>query len=137
GTEAAVNTPVEARPDAGALPHGHPGSAAQETAAQAHATNPAPYTLEGWFVLHDFRRIDWPRWKELDPVERVRVAREAARFFRDAAAVKDAGGGDSAFYRVVGHKGDLLILHFRPSLADLNALETAFAATTLADYTIP
>lgn len=105
--------------------------------ATSHPSNPAPHTLEGWFVLHDFRRIDWPRWKHLDPVERVRVAREAAKFFRDSAAVKDAGRGDSALYRVVGHKGDLLILHFRPSLADLNALETGFAATALADYTIP
>ena len=120
------------RPAAGA--EGHHGGQAE---GQAHPTNPAPYTLEGWFILHDFRRFDWRRWKRLEPVERVRIAREAARFFRDAAAARDSGEGTSALYRVVGHKGDLLLLHFRPTLDALNRLETAFAATELADFTEP
>ena len=30
-----------------------------------------PQTLEGWYVLHDFRRVDWPRWKALPAEERA------------------------------------------------------------------
>ena len=119
---------------AGAGPEGRTGAQAE---AHAHPSNPAPYTLEGWFILHDFRRIDWRRWKRLEPVQRARIAREAARFFRDAEAARDTGEGASAFYRVVGQKADLLCLHFRPSLDALNRLETAFAATGLADFTEP
>ena len=40
----------------------------------------APGTLEGWYVLHDFRRIDWPRWKSLSAEERSAAIAEAAAF---------------------------------------------------------
>jgi hydrogen peroxide-dependent heme synthase len=30
----------------------------------------AVQTLEGWYVLHDFRSIDWNAWKSLTQEER-------------------------------------------------------------------
>jgi hydrogen peroxide-dependent heme synthase len=94
-----------------------------------------PGTLEGWYVLHDFRRIDWPRWKALDREERGAIAGEAAGFLRSAEGHEDAPEGSSALYSIVGHKADLMFLHLRPAPDDLNTLERAFARTRLADFT--
>ncbi|ADU50611.1 Chlorite dismutase [Thermaerobacter marianensis DSM 12885] len=126
-------------------PGGHPGArsgagggpegAGPEAAGGPQ--NPPPFTLEGWFILHDFRRIDWRRWKALDPARRAAIAREAADFLRQVAEARDTGEGASALYRVVGHKADLLWLHFRPALADLSDLEAALSRTALGDYLEP
>ena len=29
--------------------------------------NEAAITLDGWYVLHDFRQMDWASWKQVDP----------------------------------------------------------------------
>lgn len=95
----------------------------------------APGTLEGWYVLHDFRQIDWPRWKALPEAERRAAVEEAAEFLRRAEAHEDADEGSSALYSVLGHKADLMFLHLRPTPDELNRLENAFARTRLADFT--
>jgi hydrogen peroxide-dependent heme synthase len=94
----------------------------------------APQTLEGWYVLHAFHRIDWPRWKALSTGERGEAVAEAAEFLRAAEAAEDAPEGSSALYSIVGHKADLMFLHLRPTPDQLNALERGFARTRLADY---
>src|SRR5438128_2627155 len=95
----------------------------------------APGTLEGWFALHDFRRIDWPRLKSVAAMERAKVVDEAVAFLAEAEAVKDASEGGTALYRILGHKADLLILHLRPTVEALSVLETRFARTRLASET--
>jgi len=94
-----------------------------------------PETLEGWYALHDFRLIDWPRWNALPADERAAALTEAAEFFRNAEAVTDAPEGDSSLYSILGHKADLMFLHLRSTPDELNALENAFARTRLADFT--
>jgi chlorite dismutase len=95
----------------------------------------APGTLEGWYCLHDFRSIDWPRWKALPAAERAEIVGEAAAFLSAASEPQDAPEGSSALYRIAGHKADLMFLHLRPLPDDLEALERAFARTRLADFT--
>lgn len=94
-----------------------------------------PGTLEGWYALHDFRKFDWARWKTLSAQEQSEILREAAQFLADAEAAKDAAEGSSAMYSIVGHKADLLLLHLRPTVDELGALERAFNMTRLADFT--
>ncbi len=36
----------------------------------------AVQTLEGWYVLHDFRSIDWNAWKALTQEERDQATNE-------------------------------------------------------------
>ncbi len=43
----------------------------------------------------------------------------------------------SAIYSQIGHKGDLMLLHFRDSLEDLHRAELAIAQLQLADYLEP
>ncbi len=96
-----------------------------------------PGTLEGWYCLHDFRRFDWARWKQLEAEEQRAILLEATAFFQGAEAHSDAPEGSSALYQILGHKSDLLILHLRPTVDDLVALEHAFARTRFADFTTP
>jgi chlorite dismutase len=45
--------------------------------------------------------------------------------------------GESAFFSQLGHKGDLLILHFRRTFDELNRAELAIGALELGDYLEP
>ncbi|MFB6236452.1 MAG: heme-binding protein [Halopenitus sp.] len=95
----------------------------------------APQTEEGWFVLHDFRTIDWDAWRAAPDHERERAIAEGEEFLRDREAVVDADAGDSAVFSIVGDKADLLFVHFRPELDDVSALERRFEDTALAQFT--
>jgi peroxiredoxin len=94
-----------------------------------------PETLEGWYALHDCRRVDWPRWKAMAEEERDAFVREAEEYLLAAEQVRDAPEGASALYGIVGHKSDLLMLHLRPTMDHLAALERDFARTRFADFT--
>ncbi|WP_435359581.1 heme-binding protein [Haloarchaeobius sp. DFWS5] len=91
-----------------------------------------PMTEEGWYALHDFRTVDWDAWRDAPERERERVLGEGVAFF-DAHSDPDVGG--TAIYSVIGHKADLLVVHLRESMADLDRLERSFETTALAEYT--
>ncbi|QHS17773.1 heme-binding protein [haloarchaeon 3A1-DGR] len=95
----------------------------------------APQTDEGWFALHDVRSIDWDAWRAAPEHERERAIEEGRTFLARRESVADAEAGDSAVFSVLGHKGDLLFLHFRPELDDLSAIERRFEDTAFAGFT--
>lgn len=95
----------------------------------------APETLEGWFALHDLRRIDRRAWHELGQAEREKWISEGVDLLGSAEAVEDSDAGRSLTYAILGHKADLLILHLRPDIAQLQELERRFDQTMLASYT--
>lgn len=92
----------------------------------------APETLEGWFALHDLRRIDLGALGHMDGADREKVLAEAASVIADAVALNVAGAGQSLLYSVIGHKADLLMVHLRPDVAQLHELERSFDRTMLA-----
>ncbi len=93
----------------------------------------APETEEGWYALHSFYRVDWDAWRDAPQRER-RSALEGGESFL-AARENDEAAGDSAVFSVVGHKADLLCLHFRDSLDEIERIERAFENTALAAFT--
>lgn len=95
----------------------------------------APETLEGWFALHDLRRIDRAGWSRLSAAEREKGLEEATDILASFESVADAPSGRSITYSVIGHKADLLMLHLRPGVGELHDLERAFDQTMLASYT--
>ena len=95
----------------------------------------APQTEEGWFALHDFRSIDWDAWRDAPERERRRAIEEGEAFLKHRELVADADEGDSGLFSVLGHKADLLFVHFRPSLDDLSSIERRFEDTALAGFT--
>jgi chlorite dismutase len=94
-----------------------------------------PQTDEGWFALHDFRRVDWDAWRDAPERERERAVEEAIDYLQAHEAVEDAEDGTSAVFAMVGHKADLMIVHFRPTLDDLSAAERRFDRTAFGAFT--
>ncbi|ELY83158.1 heme-binding protein [Natrinema altunense] len=94
-----------------------------------------PQTEEGWYVLHDFRSIDWDAWRNAPERRRSQAIDDGIDYLTACEAVDDAEAGDSATFSVLGHKADLLVLHLRPTLADIDTLERRFEHTALAEFT--
>jgi chlorite dismutase len=95
---------------------------------------PVPLTLEGSYVLHQFFRFDWTAWRRVGAAERARLASEAAEVLHKLER-EDAGAPvRSGWYSQLGHKSDLIFIHFRDSLVTLNQVELDLAQTPLYDF---
>src|SRR6266550_2509648 len=102
---------------------------------QATADVPAvPLTTEGYSVLHQMLRLRWPAWRALPASEKTEIAQEASEAL---LAMEKHSPGQSALYSLIGHKGDLMLIHFRDSFADLNQVELKLANLRLSDYLEP
>src|SRR5262249_45301632 len=84
-------------------------------------------------VLHQMFRIRWAEWKALSGKRRREILAEA-RPVLDSA---DRAGAQSAAYSLLGHKGDLLLIHFRDSFEALNEAEMGVLQLALAGYLEP
>jgi chlorite dismutase len=81
---------------------------------------PHPLTLEGHSVLHQMFRFRWADWNALGEGERLGVLKEATQ-----ALTPMEESGETALFSMLGHKGDLMLIHFRASFDELNAAELA------------
>jgi chlorite dismutase len=80
-------------------------------------------------------RFDRGLWRSLDAGHRERIVTEAATALQAMeAASQDGRQGSSAFYSLLGHKGDLMIVHFRSSMEDAHRAELALARLELSRY---
>ena len=94
----------------------------------------APETLEGWFALHEMRRLDRRSWSALDESHRDKATTEAIGLLAEAEGV-DPEHGRSLTYWVIGHKADLFTIHLRSEVSELHELERRFDGTHLAACT--
>jgi len=76
-------------------------------------------------------RLRWPAWRALPANEKSAIAKEASEAL---SALEKHSPGQSALYSLIGHKGDLMFIHFRESFADLNQAELQLANLRLSDY---
>lgn len=90
-----------------------------------------PLTLEGSFILHQMFRVRWPVWKAATSVEQMRAIEEATALLEE---MEKGGEEQSALFSMLGHKGDLMLLHFRRTLEGLNSAELHVANLTLAEF---
>jgi hydrogen peroxide-dependent heme synthase len=106
------------------------------TAAAARAELPAlPLTIEGSSVLHQMFRLRWSEWKKVPVAERTAIMADAANHL--ASIEKGETGTQTAIYSLLGHKGDLLLVHFRDSFEALNQVELGLAHLRLNDFLEP
>ena len=89
---------------------------------------PVPLTLEGAGVLHQMLRVRWPAWRALDSAGRTEILEQAAGVL---GSLEEEG---SAAFSLLGHKGDLMLAHFRPSFDDLGDVQSAMTRLRLWDY---
>ena len=94
-----------------------------------------PQTDEGWYVLHEFRTVDWDAWREAPDRRRERALSEGVDFLTSCEALDDAEEGSSAIFSMLGHEADLLVVHIRPTMEHLEILERRFENTAFAEYT--
>ena len=106
---------------------------------------PVPLTLEGSSLLHQFFRFDWARWRSCAEGERARIAGEATAALEKLERMSVTEGMQtgrgaqhwpvrSALYSQLGHKGDLILVHFRESFEALNQVELDLAQAELYDF---
>ena len=90
-----------------------------------------PETLEGWSVLHQMFRVRWSEWQALGAADRKGLAAEAAEAL---AGMQRGDEGTSAPVTMLGHKGDLMLIHFRRGFEALQAAQLDTARLGLAAY---
>ncbi|MGO8983230.1 MAG: hydrogen peroxide-dependent heme synthase [Terriglobales bacterium] len=93
-----------------------------------------PLTLEGYATLHQMMRFRWTAWRGLSESARREIAAEASRVLSEMEEKTD---GQSALFSLLGHKGDLMLVHFRESFDQLNQAELKLARLRLSDYLEP
>jgi hydrogen peroxide-dependent heme synthase len=107
----------------------------EQPAKQENSRLPAtPLTLDGSYILHQMFRIRWAAWRALGASQRQHVLTSAASLFTTMEQNKQAGTG---LFSMLGHKGDLMLVHFRKSLDGLNDAELTVAQSELFEYLDP
>ena len=96
--------------------------------------SPVPLTLEGSYVLHQFFRFDWKAWRSCAVDERKSIAAEAVSALQRLERASSDAPVRTALFSQLGHKGDLVLIHFRESLEALNQVELDLAQTALYDF---
>jgi hydrogen peroxide-dependent heme synthase len=93
-----------------------------------------PLTIEGYSALHQMLRVRWTAWRGLQEADRREIVSEALPVL---TRMEQNSQGQSAFYSLIGHKGDLMLVHFRESFDDLNRAELQLAQLRLSEYWEP
>ena len=87
-----------------------------------------PLTLEGSSVLHQMMHFKRTEWRKLPAKERSGIEMEAR------SALEKMELNQSGLYSVLGHKGDLMLVHFRNSFDELNQIELTLGGLRLSDF---
>ena len=103
-------------------------------AAVSEEIPPVPLTIEGYSVLHQMMRIRWSAWRQLPSAQKTAVVDEAVSVLTQ---METNAGGESALFSLLGHKGDLMFIHFRQSFDEVNRAELELARLALNDYLEP
>jgi peroxiredoxin len=93
-----------------------------------------PLTVEGYSVLHQMMRFRWDAWRQLRTTQKTDIVHEATGVL---GRMEQNGTGQSALFSLIGHKGDLMFIHFRRSFDELNHAELQLARLRLNDYLEP
>jgi len=93
-----------------------------------------PETLDGWSVLHQMFRVRWPEWRERPADLRRGLAAEAAEAL---GGMRRGEAGTTAAATLLGHRGDLMLVHFRRSFEELQAAQVAVLRLGLAAFLEP
>lgn len=97
-----------------------------------------PLTIEGSYVLHQIFHFARPEWRQQEVFHRDRIVQSAIETLSAMeAGTKSGNPQPTAIYSMIGHKGDLMFVHFRDSLEDLHRAELAIEQMELTDFLEP
>lgn len=103
----------------------------RESTAAAVRVPDVPLTVEGSSVLHQMFRVRWSEWRSLGERDRATALEEAEAAL---APLENGARHGSAMYSVLGHKADLMLVHFRQDFEDLQAVQTRLRKLRLAAF---
>src|SRR5450755_1886578 len=101
----------------------------------ATAMPPVPLSVEGASVLHQMMRFRRPEWRALTTAAQNEILQEASTAL--AALDHPADGRQSALFSLLGHKGDILFVHFRRSFEELDHAQRELARLAIGDFLEP
>jgi chlorite dismutase len=93
-----------------------------------------PLTLDGSYILHQMFRIRWSAWKTLGIAVQKYVLGNADAVF---AAMEQNKQEPTGLFTLLGHKGDLMLVHFRRSLEELSQAELNVTRAEIYEYLEP
>jgi chlorite dismutase len=88
-------------------------------------------------VLHQFFRFDWKSWRSCADGERKKFIADATAALRSLERAAPDAPVRTALFSQLGHKGDLIFVHFRESFEALNQVELDLAQTAFFDFLAP
>ena len=103
------------------------------TSKQTVDLPPTPLTLDGSFILHQMFRVRWTAWRALGSEKKHVLTGAVATF----GAMEENKQEPTGLFSLLGHKGDLMIVHFRKTLDEINHAELTVARTELNEYLEP
>ena len=101
---------------------------------QAPAPPATPLTLDGSYILHQMFRVRWTAWRALGSSDKKHVLTDATTTW---GAMEQNKQEPTGLFSMLGHKGDLMIVHFRKTLDDLNHAELTVARCEINEYLEP
>jgi chlorite dismutase len=93
-----------------------------------------PLTLDGAYILHQMFRVRWSAWRALGASDQKSILDRATAMFTSMERNKE---DPSALFSLLGHKGDLMAVHFRHTLDDLNRAELRLAHSRFHEFLEP
>jgi hydrogen peroxide-dependent heme synthase len=89
-------------------------------------------------MLHQIFRFNWKAWRALSPAEHERIVKAATSKLKEIAKSPNENAvPQSALFSLLGHKGDMMLVHLRDSVEALNRVELQLAQTELFDFLEP
>lgn len=94
-------------------------------------------TLEGWYTLHDFKRMNWPAWHKLSQSEKSSIRGELQEILNQYEHCDREHQGAFSLFEMVGHKSDFLFLNLRPTMQELAKSEQALQKSRFSEFLEP
>ena len=94
----------------------------------------APLTLDGSYILHQMFRIRWSEWRALGTSDQKTILERAALMI---SGMEQNNEEPTALFSMLGHKGDLMVVHFRKTLDELNHAELRIAHSRFYEFLKP
>jgi peroxiredoxin len=96
--------------------------------AQGTRLPAVPLTLDGSYILHQMFRVRWSAWRALGASDQKHILDRSTAMF---VGMEKNQAEPSALFSLLGHKGDLMVDHFRRTIDDLNHAPDSYTHQTL------
>src|SRR5699024_57486 len=94
-------------------------------------------TIDGWYSLHDLRKIDWVLWKNTFQEISDKEMQEFQSLYEEWNQIEAEEKGSQLMYQVIGQDAELIFMFLRPTMEELADLATKLNKSILGEFLIP